>query len=162
MAQVRVRLQTSRVELHFEGTEEVFERQVEPLLRHLARAGARRPASAPPSATSAPRAIREEAEAWEPEALHFRTFRRQLATEPEGTDERIAAYAFYLWNYEKRETFSATELAGCFRADGAEAPDDLEAPCSDLERRRILQPAAHEGTWRLTPRGTNRVRKLLR
>ena len=172
MAQVRVRLQTAHVQLTFEGDESVFERQIEPLLLRLARgqaAGARPAAAVPTEHVAAANPEPEEgpepepeAEGWQPAATSFRTFQRQLAGEPDGTDGRIAAYAFYLWNYEKRETFGAEELVGCFTAGGADVPEDLAGSCGDLERKRILQPAAHEGTWRLTPKGTNQVRKLLR
>ena len=171
MAQVRVRLQTARVQLIFEGDESIFERQIEPLLLRLASGGGPGRTAAQPTAaqpTAAPAADEPDiAEApardvWQPTATSFGTFQRQLAGEPDGTDSRIAAYAFYLWNYEKRETFGTKEIGGCFAADGATAPDDLAGSCSALEARRILQPAAHEGTWRLTPKGTNQVRKLLR
>jgi len=168
MAQVRVRLQTARVQLVFEGEEGVFERQVEPLLLRLARGGARveeqvTPPAAEPEAAPQAEVIPEPAvQTWQPEATSFKTFRRQLHGEPDGTESRIAAYAFYLWNYEKRETFGAEELGGCFAAGGNSVPEDLTGTCADLERKRILQPAAHEGTWRLTPKGTNQVRKLLR
>ena len=62
----------------------------------------------------------------------------------------------------KRETFGTEELVGCFEADGADVPPDLADRCRALEDRRMLQPAAQEETWRLTPRGTNQVRKWLR
>lgn len=169
MAQVRVRLQTAHVQLLFEGEEAVFERQVEPLLLHVARRGSRRASSGTPDARSAepaPQAAETAAgqapNGWQPAATHFHTFQRQLAEAPESDGARIAAYAFYLWNYEKRETFGTEELTGCFQADEATVPDDLAGRCRALEDRRILQPAAQEETWRLTPRGTNRVRKWLR
>ena len=169
MAQVRVRLQTERVQLVFEGDESVFERQVEPLLLRLASGGRRAPLRTPAVVTEAEDAVAKPAptaapaeDAWQPAATSFGTFQRQLASEPDGAARQIAAYAFYLWNYEKRETFGTTELAGCFEAGGTELPEDLAAACADLERRHILQPAAHEGSWRLTPKGTNQVRKLLR
>ena len=161
MAQVRVRLQTAQVQLLFEGDEAVFEREVEPLLMHLARGGARPPDPAHP----APQPAEPEPETssgWQPAATPFHTFQRQLADGPESDGARITAYAFYLWNYEKRETFGTEELVGCFEADGADVPPDLADRCRALEDRRILQPAAQEETWRLTPRGTNQVRKWLR
>ena len=166
MAQVRVRLQTARVQLVFEGEESTFERQIEPLLLRLASGrGPGRTAAPPTPAPAVEEPDAQEApvqERWQPAATSFGTFQRQLASEPDGTDSRIAAYAFYLWNYEKRETFGTKEIGGCFEADGTAVPDDLPGSCSALEQRRILQPAAHEGTWRLTPKGTNQVRKLLR
>ncbi len=172
MAQVRVRLQTKRVQLLFEGDESVFERQIEPLLLRLAgehaKARATAPSGAPVSAPAPVPAPAREAAAepakavWQPAGTSFRTFQRQLADSPNGTANQIAAYAFYLWNYERRETFSVEEIEGCFEAGGETVPDDLAAACVDLEDSRILQPAAHEGTWRLTPKGTNQVRKLLR
>lgn len=170
MAHVRVRLETAQVQLVFEGDEGVFDRCIEPLLRRL---GGGRPRAESEVAAQATGPEPEEApevsaapepvvSGWRPAATSFRTFRLQLAADPAGTDEQITAYAFYLWNYEKLETFGLDELGGCFAAGGESIPDTLSDTCGDLERRRILLPAAHEGTWRLTPKGTSLVRKLLR
>ena len=162
MSQVRVRLQTARVELLYEGDETVFERQIEPILRCLAKG---RPRSEP-AATKAPAPIEPDvapvkAEGYRPSAGSFGTFQRQLDPEQNGPESRIVAYAFYLWNYEKKDTFTADEVTGCFRAGGEDAPHGLVDAYTVLEDRRILHPAAKEGTWRLTSKGRNHVRKLL-
>jgi hypothetical protein len=165
MAHVRVRLQTARVRLVFEGEESVFDRQIEPLLLRVARGRAStrgQVAAVAEEQPAEPAAAAAAHDGWQPAATSFGTFQRQLTDGPEGTESLITAYAFYLWNYEKRETFGTEELGGCFEAGGSEVPQDLAESCADLESKRILQPAAHEGTWRLTPKGTNQVRKLLR
>jgi len=161
MSQVRVRLQTARVHLVFEGGEALFEREVEPLLLGLAR-GAHTAPVGPAPAGEAAREASPARPAWRPASTSFGTFHRQLGEGPNGAENRVAAYAFYLWNYEKKETFGTEEVAGCFAAGGEDVPDDLDASCAALERERILQPAAREGSWRLTQKGKTRVRKLLR
>ena len=160
MAHVRVRLQTACMQLIFEGDEAVFERQVEPLLLRLA--GGRRTAVPVAAAPVPARPPEETVDGFRPSPSSFGTFHRQLADQPADTAAQIAAYAFYLWNYEKKETFLFDELAGCFAAGDESVPEDLAETCAALELRRVLQPAAKDGSWRLTPKGTNQVRKLLR
>jgi hypothetical protein len=78
--------------------------------------------------------------------------------------ERIAAYAFFLWNYEKRELIRREELEGCFAADETPLPERVEDVYAELERRRVFQPEGEGRTsgWRLTPKGVDIVRRTLR
>jgi hypothetical protein len=162
MSQVRVRLQTGRVELVYEGDEAVFERQIEPILLRLAKDGPRkaRPSAKAPSPAE-PDVVAKPVDGYVPPAGSFGTFRRQLDPDQNGTESRVTAYAFYLWNYEKKDTFTADEVSGCFRAGGEDLPEDMQDVYAALQDQRILHPGAKEGTWRLTTKGRNRVRKLL-
>ena len=81
--------------------------------------------------------------------------------EEEATGELVAAYAFFLWNYEKREIFSEDEVAGCFAAHGRTPPEDAAAIYGDLLTQRVLSPGAAENTWRLTSKGRDYVRHHL-
>jgi hypothetical protein len=98
---------------------------------------------------------------YQPPSQDFGTFRRQLDPEHGEEGNRIAAFAFFLWNYEKKEVFRADEVAGCFQADGRAVPRDTEALYEDLVSRRILRPADEDGGWRLTSKGRAHVRHHL-
>jgi hypothetical protein len=163
MADVRVRLQTSRIQLEFCGDQGLFERSIEPLLLGLAGG------PAPPAAT-APRRVQpeeavalrgEEPRGYRPPSDRFGTFQRQLDVSENGVTNRVAAFAFFLWNYEKKEVFKEEEVEGCFHAEGLTPPEDSGEIYSDLQSKRILTPGAAERTWRLTGKGRDFVRHHL-
>src|SRR5438045_3244 len=52
----------------------------------------------------------------------FGKFIRKLGPEAAEPDRQVVALAFYLWNYEKRDTFGLDEIEGCFRALSLPAP----------------------------------------
>jgi hypothetical protein len=86
---------------------------------------------------------------------------RRLGPEAAEPDRQVAALAFYLWNYERRETFTLHDVEGCFAALGLPAPTDLPAIVADLvDRKRFAEPAG-EGAWRLTKKGENYVKTRL-
>jgi hypothetical protein len=52
----------------------------------------------------------------------------------------VVALAFYLWNYERRETFTEHEIEGCFAALGLALPGDLDDILADLtDRKRFVE-----------------------
>ena len=159
MSDVRVRLKTGRVRLEYRGSRELFERGIEPLLLGLARGRpARRRA---PEAAPAPAPKETEPKGYRPPSDRFGTFQRQLDPEKNGTTNRVAAFAFFLWNYEKKEVFREDEVEGCFRAEGISPPEDPADVYGDLLSRRLLSPGAADRTWRLTGKGRDFVRHHL-
>lgn len=157
MSHMRVRLGTRGLTVVYDGSRDFFERVVSPLLAPLA--GERRAGRTSPP--SAPAPARPTAPGYAPPSDRFGVFQRQCDLGDLGTADRVAAYAFFLWNYEKKEVFEEGEVEGCFRADGETVPADPEALYGDLLSRRMLAPGAKDRTWRLTGKGRDFVRHSL-
>jgi hypothetical protein len=158
---VRIRVQTARGGLAFEGEQAFFERLVEPLLLGLA--GGRPGANGAPSDSAAEPddGRRRNPDAYVPSAEAFGTFSRQIGSDLTSEAQRVSAYAFFLWNYEKKDTFDDEEIAGCYRADERTPPADLSPVLADLVGRRILASDGGSGAWRLTDKGRTVVRAQL-
>jgi hypothetical protein len=158
MSDTRVRLSTSRFRLAFDGSGSFFDRVVAPVLAPLAPSGkpGRRPAR--PGAVAS---RRPESPGYRPPSDRFGMFERQFAPNEQVPTGLVAAYAFYLWNYEKKETFLEGEIEGCFRAAGREPPSDAAALYGELLSRRMLAPGAKDHSWRLTGKGRDFVRHHL-
>ena len=164
MPDVRVRMSVRGVELEFHGPDELFERAVVPRLAALTTGRMRVTRSASATGES-PAASEVLPPGYEPPADRFNLFLRQLEVpseaESEGASDRIAAYAFFLWNYEKKEIFHEEEVDGCFAADGQRVPGQPAAVYGDLLSRRVLAPGGADHTWRLTGKGRDYVRHHL-
>jgi hypothetical protein len=179
-SEVRVHVRLGAIRLDYEGDRTFYERHVERLVDAAARAGkasvgappsgngrseAHAPAEAPApvAAAAAPGATAERARAagFVPQSGDFGRFLRRLGPEAGEPDRQVAAFAFYLWNYEKRETFRPEEVEGCFRAIGLPAPPDLSVLLEDLTERRRFLESAEPGTWRLSRKGENYVKTRL-
>ncbi|MFV1958977.1 MAG: hypothetical protein ACC662_06145 [Planctomycetota bacterium] len=163
MCNARVRLQTAEFEVRYEGSTEFFERVIAPLFTSWEGRGRgsderTRPVREAPPAARRPRA---GSSGYRPPLDRFGTFRRRLDPTKEGTANRVAAYAFFLWNYEKKEVFKEDEVEGCFRADELPLPEDPATVYGDLLTRRMLAPGAAERSWRLTSKGVDYVRHHL-
>ncbi len=155
MSDVRIRLKTAGISLHFEGSEELYDRLLASVLAPFAgRRASERPAE---RVVARPRRV----PAWSPPSDRFGTFRRQIDLTKDGEADRVAAFAFYLWNYEKKETFREEEVEGCFHAQGLEPPKDTASVYGELLTRRMLSPGAAERSWRLTGKGRDYVRHHL-
>jgi hypothetical protein len=173
VSHVRVRLQWKGARLEYQGTLSFFERVVEPLVAAAAAGGPGAPATPAGAAqeVGADEGIEEEGdekeqegkdEGYRPDSADFGHFIRQLGPEAADPDRQIVAFAFFLWNYEKKEEFDEEEIAGCFRSLGLPPPGDVEALYRDLaERRRFLDAADEPGRWRLTQKGRNYVKSRL-
>lgn len=164
MAKVRIRVAVGGARLEFRGRRAFYERCIEPLLRA---AGARERAveggrSAGPGGGPA-RPLPDAARAYQPASpFHFNQFVKQVGPRAADADQRVMAFAFYLWNFEKRDTFRAGEIAAFFRTVQDDPPADLEDRLGDLAgRRRFLEPGAGDGAWRLTQKGVNYVKNRL-
>lgn len=153
---IRVRLALGAKGLAFEGRRAFFEahvaRYLEALYReseHGIRAG--EPAAAPAGATFQPSAPQR-----------FQQFAGQVGANAATIEQRTMAFAFYLWNYERRDAFDAEAIAAFFRTTHEEPPEDLAVLLAELATtRRWLEPADEADHWRLTTKGVNYVKNRL-
>ena len=165
MSDVRVRLNLGRFRLEYSGSLPFFERVVDPLVARVAPAAAAEdgaPAPAPASAEAAGAEDAEAAKGYRPPSFEFGQFVQKLGAEAAEPDRQIVAFAFFLWNYAKKDVVSEDEIAGCFRAIGLQPPQRTSELYADLANRlRFLTPAAAAGTWSLTTKGANYVKTRL-
>lgn len=160
MPDIRVRLNVAGFRLEYSGTLEFFERVVDPFLARLA------PHSAAPEEVPAGPEVREPAatapQGYRPPSYEFGQFVQKLGSEAAAPDRQIVAFAFFLWNYEKKDVVSEEEVEGCFRAIGLPPPSDAPTHYADLAGRlRFLAPGPSPRTWSLTSKGANYVKTRL-
>lgn len=174
---VRVHIRLGTLRLAYEGSRTFYEASVEPLVARAAQRGRRvaagdgartttagsadagsEPAGTPtgPAAPAAP-----TLDAFVPKSPEFGRFLRRLGPEAAEPDRQVVALAFYLWNYERRETFTAHEIEGCFAALGLRSPGDLDDILVDLTDRKRFVEGVGDGAWRLTKKGENYVKTRL-
>jgi hypothetical protein len=169
---VRVQVRIGSVRLTFEGDQSFYEAHVESLLAAAAgkpvpvpsapRVPAVPPVTPPPSPSPVPAAVRTaERPAWTPSSGDFGRYIRRLGSEAGEPDRQVVAFAFYLWNYERRETFGRGEIAACFQALHLPTPEPLDPILEDLtERKRFLEHVGGDA-WRLSKKGENYVKTRL-
>ena len=177
MSEVRMRLNLDGVRLEYSGTQDFFMRVVDPLVAAAA-AGPRTSAGrkplpeglreadasvAGPAVTARPEAAAPPAPTgYRPPSNEFGLFVRQLGREAADVDKQVVAFAFFLWNYVKKEVIKEEEIAGCFQALGLPVPEPMAAIYDGLANRmRFLGPGPQPGTWQLTGKGQNYVRTRL-
>ena len=171
MDEVRVRMMMGSIRLEFRGRRAFFEAWVEPLL-HAAYARGEVPpglraAAIPPAARQEPRPVPEPEAPAEPafkptSPFHFNQFVGQVGARATQSYQQVMAFAFYLWNYEKREEFGLGDAEGFFRTLKIEPPADLATLLEDLAgRRRFLENGAGTAMWRLSSKGVNYVKNRL-
>ena len=174
MSHVRVRLELHGVRLEYSGERSFFDRLVDPFVVAAAakgstngvaaRAGDERrrcPAGAPRSAARAT-AVRRTAASVRPRRTSA-TSSGSSAPRPRAPDRQVVAFAFYLWNYEKKEEFHEDEIAGCFRALGLSAAGERVGALRRPRRAASASstPRAGGRKWRLTQKGANYVKTRL-
>ena len=164
MTDVRVRLNIRRFRLEYSGSLPFFERVVDPLVQRVAPAG--KPleprADAEPEAANGAATGAEAPQGYRPPSFEFGQFVQKLGAEAAEPDRQIVAFAFFLWNYEKKDVVNEEEIAGCFRAIGLQPPQRTSELYADLANRlRFLAPGQSEGTWSLTTKGANYVKTRL-
>lgn len=165
--EVRIHIRLGSTRLAYEGPLAFYEAHVEPLVATASRRGQgsiqgtrlvdRDGAAARAAANGAAPAPAP----FVPKSHEFGRFVRRLGPEASDPARQVLALAFYLWNYERRETFTPAEIAGCFRALSLPAPDDVEALLGELTEERRFLEAAGEGAWRLTKKGESHVKTRL-
>lgn len=162
MSDVRVRLNIGRFRLEYSGSLPFFERVVDPLVERVAPAGRLEEPRADTSLAAEPEAAPEVPKGYRPPSFEFGQFVQKLGAEAAEPDRQIVAFAFFLWNYEKKDVVNEEEIAGCFRAIGLQPPQRTSELYSDLANRlRFLAPGQTEGTWSLTTKGANYVKTRL-
>jgi hypothetical protein len=182
-SEVRVHVRLGAVSLEFQGDRSFYESHVERWVAAAAKGGippaspngraapagearaAAPAAAAPPAApepvrASSPAPAERARPAFVPTG-DFGRFLKRLGPEAGEPDRQVTAFAFYLWNYEKRETFGESEIVGCFRALGLPPPEDLPAILEDLTERRRFLESSQAGAWRLSRKGENYVKTRL-
>ena len=158
---VRIRLALKGVELEFRGARSFFDRHVAPLME-AAYAHAGLPAGSSPEPTPEPRAL-PAGPVFQPSSPpQFRQFAAQVGARAATPEQRIMAFVFYLWNYEKQEDVQPDEVLAFFRTVLEEPPDDLvELIATLVDARRFLARVGDGDTFRLTPKGVNYVKNRL-
>jgi hypothetical protein len=162
MSDVRVRLNVGRFRLEYGGSLPFFERVVDPLLERVAPSGRPAEAAAESNGEAKPPPAPEVPKGYRPPSFEFGQFVQKLGAEAAEPDRQIVAFAFFLWNYEKKDVVNEDEIAGCFRAIGLQPPQRTTELYADLANRlRFLAPGDAAGTWSLTTKGANYVKTRL-
>jgi hypothetical protein len=159
---VHVRLAVGGVGLEYRGGRGFYRRRVLPLVEAAyRRAGLPAEAAAPVR----PAAVPEEAgpPAFKPTApWNFRQFTAQVGDRAATVEQRIMAFAFYLWNFEKQDEFRGEEIEAFFRTVQEDPPSDLDTRLGKLtSSKRFLESGGEEGTFRLSSKGVNYVKNRL-
>lgn len=126
--------------------------------RHTPPPSAQAPAAAPSSSQAS-----EASDRWRPASpSHFQQFVAQVGDRASSPDKRVMAFAFYLWNYEKRETFETGEVERFFRTVLDEPTDGLVELLQELATARgFLEAKGPTGPWALRKKGVGFVKARL-
>ena len=159
MSEVHIRLAVGTVRLEYSGSRAFFERLVEPLVE-AAYARGRDPAPSEALDEAVPMPSGPLFKPTSPQ--RFNQFVGQVGEKAATVDQRIMAFSFYLWNYERKEDFPISEIESFFRTVHEEPPDDMGARARDLaDEKRFLEPGRGTDSWRLTSKGVNYVKNRL-
>ena len=157
MAEVRIRISIGGTCMVYVGSRAFFDRSIAPLMEALGHLDAEGEAETELQAPAAP-----EGPVWTPASPpHFAQFAAQVGPRATGVEQRIMAFAFYLWNFEKQEDCREVQIAAFFRTLQEDPPADLRVRLGTLcETKRFLEVVdAH--TWRLSTKGVNYVKNRL-
>lgn len=178
MERVGIDVEAGPWRIAFQGRRGFYEQWIEPLVESvLARAerggaadevGAAAPltATAPPAlpaAATSNGAAKPAADVWKPQApAQFHQFVAQVGDRASSTDKKVMAFAFYLWNYEKREQFDTAEVKRFFRTVLDESGEDVPQVLEELAHHRgFLDTAGIDGPWSLRKKGVGFVKARL-
>ena len=156
--EVHVRVAVGDIRLEFRGSRAFYERLVEPLVVATYARGHPVPGPEDEAADPVP-----SGPVFQPaEPARFQQFAGQVGGSASTVNQRIMAFAFYLWNYERQEVFPLSRIESFFRTVQEDPPDDIEGRLLDLaDEKRFLEAQREEGTWRLTSKGVNYVKNRL-
>lgn len=161
MHEVRVRLVLAGMRLEYRGTRAFYERAIEPLVATtVADARAAAPAQGPGSPVPPAPPQQPALAVFKPSSPpQFSRYVAQVGPNAADLEQRLMAFAFYLWNFERRDEFDEDDIASFFRTFQESPPDDLGARLLDLgERLRFLEAGSAPGSWRLSTKGVNYVK----
>jgi hypothetical protein len=167
MDEVRIRMTVGAVRLEFRGSRGFFEQHVEPLAHAAyARLDGGRPAPAAPAKDARPAARSPDAAGPAPfqpsSPPQFRRFTSQVGRRAADADQRIMAFGFYLWNFERQDEFAEEQIAAFFRTVLDDPPPDLGSRLAGLrDGKRFLESGEDPATWKLTTKGVNYVKNRL-
>lgn len=183
MERVGIDVEAGSWRVAFEGRRGFYEQWIEPLVESVISraegetssavggepaetAAARGPSSPAPVQVAPPPASRPAAPApdiWKPEApAQFHQFVAQVGDRAGTTDKKVMAFAFYLWNYEKREQFETKEVQRFFRTVLDESGDDVPQVLEELAHHRgFLDALGTDGPWSLRKKGVGFVKARL-
>ncbi len=159
-AHVAVRIVLAGVSIAFEGRQAFFDEHVAPLIDaayHRAGAGA----AWPTGSSQTPEPIRGGA--FQPsEPQRFQKFAGQVGANAVTPEQRVMVFAFYLWNFERKDEFDLAEIASFFRTVNEEPPADLERLLGELcGSKRFLEARRGTDAMCLTTKGVNYVKNRL-
>ncbi|MDF1701283.1 MAG: hypothetical protein P1V36_09020 [Planctomycetota bacterium] len=170
---VRIRLALGGVEIAFSGRRAFFEAHVARLLESIYRragpgdtrggAAVMRASSSDGSDEATADVVDSAPPTFQPASpSRFQRYAGQVGANAATLEQRVMAFAFYLWNYERRETFGNEDVAAFFRTVHEEPPEDLPARLAHLcDAKRFLDRGEDADVWRLTTKGVNYVKNRL-
>ena len=157
MPEVRIRIAVGSTRLEYEGSRAFFDRAIAPLMDALAGGTA---ASADDE--GAPLSPAPVVDAWTPaSSQHFAQFASQVGDRAAAVDQRIMAFAFYLWNFEKQDVCTRAQIEAFFRTVHEEPPADLGERLEGLCRAKRFLEAVSPDLWRMSTKGLNYVKNRL-
>lgn len=168
---VRVRIALGGVTLAFEGRRAFFDEHVASLLdAAYQRAGAdgADQAGTDQAGTDQGDAMPGTAKppggaSFQPSApQQFQKFAGQVGANAVTIEQRVMVFAFYLWNYERKDEFSLEDIASFFRTVNEEPPEDLDTLLDALcTGKRFLEARRGTAAMCLTTKGVNYVKNRL-
>ncbi|MCA9316437.1 MAG: hypothetical protein KDB73_13200 [Planctomycetes bacterium] len=183
MERVGIDVEAGPWRIAFQGRRGFYEQWIEPLVEsvitraenegsvEVAGEAGEAPAAATPAPAAvevapshqAPRPAAPAVDMWKPEApAQFHQFVAQVGDRAATTDKKVMAFAFYLWNYEKREQFETAEVQRFFRTVLDESGDDVPQVLEELTHHRgFLDTLGTDGPWSLRKKGVGFVKARL-
>ncbi len=169
MPRVRIRLAIGDLRIEYAGSLAFHDRVIAPLLTSLGAAEGTGPARPPAGEAQGEvpglepgETIPAPARLWTPAAPErFAQFTAQVGARAETVDQRIMAFAFYVWNYEKRERWNIAEVVAFFRTLHQDPPDELDERLAVLTSSKRFLEHDGDGAWKLSTKGVNYVKNRL-
>lgn len=167
MSDVRIRVCAGGIKLEYVGSQVFYDRLIAPLAAAAYRkeygdAGAEAPVAAPFEPTSSQPAP-ALGDIFTPSSPHhFSQYAGQVGPRAATVDQRIMAFGFYLWNFERQDQISSEDIQCFFRTVHEEPPADLEGRLQALcAEKRFLESGSADDSWRITTKGLNYVKNRL-
>ena len=164
MSDVRIRVSAGNVRLEYEGSQRFFDRLIAPLVAAAYRkAGMVGGEESGQDVTGPVHAEVPRGPIFQPSSpQHFRQFAGQVGARAATVDQRIMAFGFYLWNFERQDEIGGGDIRSFFHTVHEDPPQDLDERLTALsEQKRFLEVGTTANSWRLTTKGVNYVKNRL-